>query len=342
MPSTQDTKDPKSLIGKTVDKRYIVTAYVGGGGQKHVYAVETRWKRSLCALAVMSPTVTDANDWQDAKTHFEQEADLLRELNNEHIVEVLDRFSEGHEHYLVMEYVKGQTLAQRLKKAPSGKLSESVVVRFALQILDALEYLHGFKPDPVIYRDLKPDNIMVTDRGQIKLIDFGIARFVRATTNVTAIGTPGYAPREQYYGQAEPRSDLYALGATLHHLLTGESPRAGKPFEPLKELLPDINPKLSELIMKALEQDPDRRMSSATEFKNQLDQLIVATAPPVPGGSSAQSASRPSSGLAKPAQRAPSAKTGDFKCSRCGRNYPAGSQAWFCACGGSCSVQRLV
>ena len=140
-----------------------------------------------------------------------------------------------------------------------------------MQILETLQYLHNLEP-AVVYRDLKPSNVMLGRNGQVKLIDFGIARFFLPQSNATMIGTQGYAPPEQYRGRAEARSDLYALGATMHHALSGRDPAAEPPFSfpKLKTLCPNINPALAELVDQALEYDVVHRMADAGEFKERL------------------------------------------------------------------------
>ena len=145
------------------------------------------------------------------------------------------------------------------------------MIDIALQILDTLQYLHNLQP-PVVYRDLKPSNVMLGRNGQVKLIDFGIARFFLPQSNATMIGTQGYAPPEQYRGRAESRSDLYALGATMHHALSGRDPAAEPPFSfpKLRTLCPDLNPALADLVDQALEYDVVHRMADAAEFKERL------------------------------------------------------------------------
>ena len=143
-----------------------------------------------------------------------------------------------------------------------------------MQVLATLEYLHELEP-PVIYRDLKPSNVMLTPGGQAKLIDFGIARHFAPLTNATMIGTQGYAPPEQYRGRVEIRSDLYALGATMHQALSGRDPANEPPFSfpPLRKLCPDLNPALAALVDQALAYDVVNRMRDATEFKRRLIEI---------------------------------------------------------------------
>jgi serine/threonine protein kinase len=179
-----------------VGGRYRVVKPLGGGGMKLVYLAEDlRLAARRCALAEVVDNFTDPNAQRQAITAFEREADMLARLSNEHIPRVFDRFSEQNHHYLVMEYIDGVTLEEELKRA-GGRMPEARMIDIALQILDTLTYLHGLLP-PVIYRDLKPSNVMLTAGGQAKLIDFGIARHFQPLQNATMIGTQGYAPPEQ-------------------------------------------------------------------------------------------------------------------------------------------------
>src|SRR5260370_4751106 len=258
---------PNTIIGG----RYRVIRPLGGGGMKQVYLAEDlRLAARSCALAEMVDSFTNPDMQRAAVAGLQREADMLAELSHEHSPRIYDRFSDKNHHYLVMEYVDGTTLEDSIKAA-GGKLGESDVIDTALQILDTLDYLHNLKP-PVIYRDLKPSNVMITASGQLKLIDFGIARHFLPQSNATMIGTQGYAPPEQYRGKVEVRSDLYALGATMHHALSERDPTTEPQFSfpPLKKLCPDSNPALADLVNSALSYDVSPRIPSAAEFKRRL------------------------------------------------------------------------
>jgi serine/threonine protein kinase len=260
-----------------IGNRYKIVRELGDGGMKRVYLVEDLHLNRKCALARMIDNFTTATQRRAAVSAFEREADLLAKLENIHIPQIYDRFSENKNHYLVMEYVPGRTLEQRL--TDKGQLDEAFVIDVAKQILDALVYLHGLSP-PVIYRDMKPSNVIVRGgkgANTVKLVDFGIARHFQSNEKVTIIGTPGYAPPEQYAGEPEPRSDLYALGATMHQLLTVRDPTSGKAwsFPPVLTLRPSCNPVLARLINEALAPSVETRPPSAAEFKRRL--AVVAT-----------------------------------------------------------------
>ncbi len=262
--------EPNTIIGG----RYRVVKPLGGGGMKLVYLAEDlRLAARRCALAEVVDNFTNPDAQRQAIEAFQREADMLARLNNEHIPRVFDRFSEQNHHYLVMEYVDGATLEEEMKQT-GGRLAEPRVIDIALQILDTLAYLHGLEP-PVIYRDLKPSNVMMMANGQAKLIDFGIARHFQPQQNATMIGTQGYAPPEQYRGKVELRSDLYALGATMHHALSGRDPANEAPFSfpPLATLCPSIQPALATLVDDALAYDVVHRVQSAEEFRRRLQDI---------------------------------------------------------------------
>jgi serine/threonine protein kinase len=269
---------PSTIVGG----RYRVVRSLGGGGMKLVYLAEDlRLAARPCALAEMVDSFTSPDLQQQAVAAFQREADMLAQLANEHIPRIFDRFSEANHHYLVMEYIDGTTLEDELR-AQGGKLPPAQVIEIALQILTTLEYLHNLDP-PVIYRDLKPSNVMVTRGGMAKLIDFGIARHFAPLTNATMIGTQGYAPPEQYRGRVETRSDLYALGATMHHALSGRDPAAEAPFSfpSLRKLCPDLDPALAAVVDQALAYDVVNRMRDATEFKRRLIEIKNGASEPV-------------------------------------------------------------
>src|SRR5271163_936189 len=171
-----------------------------------------------------------------------------------------------------MEFVAGGDLQGVLDKlGPKGKLAEDKVLRWARQMLDVLDFLHAQKP-PIIYRDLKPGNIMIDKDGRAMLIDFGIARFLPPGGRGTQIGSVGYAPPEQYLGKLEPRSDLYSLGATMHHLLTGRDPQLEPPFSfpPVRQLAPEVSAEVERVVMWALERDAEKRPQSAVAMLQAL------------------------------------------------------------------------
>lgn len=320
-----------------IGNRYRVTRLLGGGGMKLVYLAEDlRLAARPCALAEMIDSLTDPETQRQAQAAFQREADMLAELNHQHIPAIFDRFSEQNRHYLVMEFVDGETLEQRLK-ANGGKLDPEATIDVALQVLDTLEYLHRRNP-PIIYRDLKPSNIMTTTSGLVKLVDFGIARHFQPHSSATMIGTQGYAPPEQYRGRVDTRSDLYALGATMHQALSGRDP-AGEPpfsFPPLRKLCPDVRPELADVIGAALTYDVEQRLPDTMEFRRRLLAIKNGSSAPNPVLSKPQlnlPLNKPAAPpLPPPTQQPPPTvltASQDTACPNCSRFIPADSR--FCS-----------
>ena len=202
--------------GHLLDGRYRINKVLGQGGMGRVYlANDTRLANR--PVAVKEMILGEGLHEQKAIEDFAREARVLALISHPGIPQLIDYFAENSRHYLVMEFVAGGDLQGLLDKVgPKGRLPERVVLRWARQILEVLHFLHGQKP-PIIYRDLKPGNIMIDKDGRAMLIDFGIARFLPKGGKATMIGSPGYAPPEQYVGRAEARSDLYSQAATRHH-----------------------------------------------------------------------------------------------------------------------------
>ena len=254
--------------GTVLENRYRILNLVGRGGMGSVYkALDARLQDSPVAIKEMIVTV-DSGTLQDRIKSFEREATMLINLRHHALPRIIDFFAMPRNRwYLVMDFIEGRTLEDVAQtKAP---LAESLVLKWAEELCDVLEYLHSQRP-PVIFRDLKPANIMITNTGELRLIDFGIARhFNQDTTKDTTYGvSAGFSPPEQYgMRQTDIQSDVYALGATLHYLLTGISP-ANQPFNfsPPKDYA-NISEAVNDAVMHAVEIKPENRPSSISEFR---------------------------------------------------------------------------
>jgi serine/threonine protein kinase len=261
-----------------LDGRYRIKKVLGAGGMGRVYlANDTRLANR--PVAVKEMMIGDGVKEKKAIEDFAREARVLALLSHPGIPNLIDYFVENGRHYLVMEFVAGGNLQSMVEElGPGGKLPEAQVLRWSRQILEVLDFLHGQDP-PIIYRDLKPANIMIDKAGRAMLIDFGIARFLPRGGRGTQIGSVGYAPPEQYMGKVEPRSDLYSLAATMHHLLTGRDPQLEPPFSfpPVRQLNPAVSKQTAAAVARALDKDVAKRPSSAGEMLAALPEPPPAT-----------------------------------------------------------------
>jgi outer membrane protein assembly factor BamB/tRNA A-37 threonylcarbamoyl transferase component Bud32 len=273
--SSASTASSGGLLRKDtlLQKRYRVQGVIGVGGMGAVYkAQDLRFVnvQRICAVKEMINTATDPKVREMVVRNFEREASILATLSHPAIPQVYDYFTDGQRSYLVLEFVPGQDLEALLGNV-EGFLREEKVVEWAIQLCDVLSYLHNHEPHPVIFRDLKPSNIMLDNHQRIRLVDFGIAKVFQSGIKGTMIGTEGYSPPEQYRGTSEPRGDIYALGATLHHLLSKQDPRLEPPFSfherPIHESNPTVSKELVEVLDKALEYDINKRWGSPDELK---------------------------------------------------------------------------
>lgn len=266
--------------------RYEIAEVTGRGNMGAVYRAYDFQSDRTVAIKEMSDTALGAGQRSRAVDQFRREALLLQTLNHPNLVRVTDVFTEERRHYLVMDFVDGQSVSSLARR---GRIPEAQVRAWALQLCDALAYLHSRQPS-IVFRDLKPENIMaVEDTGQIKLIDFGIARFFDPAKDrdTIAIGTRGFMAPEALQGQTDPRSDLYSLGVTLHTLLTGFDP-AADPWHlpPANTLAADVSEELAQIVAHAVQLDPESRFQTAAEFARALGGEVSAveevTAPAAP------------------------------------------------------------
>lgn len=260
--------------------RFEVVRAIKAGGMGAVYEVmDLRLGGKTFALKEMINPGVDTEEQQVARERFVSEVRVMMTLSHRNIPRVTASFMHGNSFYFVMELVRGVDLSQKLKSEGKPGLPPGLVVGWALQVLGALEYLHGRTP-PVTHRDIKPSNLLFCEaQGRVVLIDFGIS----CTPNPGEgfwIGSRGYAPPEQQFGKPEPRSDLYALAATMHHLMSGIKPKDDFEFVDL-----DIDADLMQVLRSALTAFPQDRVASATEMKNSLLALrnVAFSLPPQDG-----------------------------------------------------------
>lgn len=259
--------------GTILNNRYEIVSVLGKGGMSNVYLVQDKKLHSRWALKEMLDVFPD-EDKTSILEQFRKEARILAGLKHPNLPRVFDYFEEKSRHYLVMEYIEGLSLKEIFEKNP--KIDPKKIVRWSIQLLDVLDSLHA---EGIIYRDLKPANVMVDRENQVYLVDFGIARLFSGGKihDTIIIGTPGFASPE-HHGRAETdgRSDIYSLGATMYYLLTridpGLTPFVFKNPSRVDSTIPE---KLSAAILKATAVDPEERFQSASEMKEYLQNEVL-------------------------------------------------------------------
>lgn len=283
-------------IGQVLQGRYRILRSLGQGGMGAVYLAEDlRLAGRMCAVKenVPDPHATPQALAQ-LRRQFQAEASVLANLDHPNLPKVSDFFSDSGNEYIVMEYIEGEDLASVLARQ-CGPLPEQPVLIWADQVLDALEYLHGQRPNPILHSDIKPANIILTPQGRIKLVDFGLVKLLdpnnpQTATIMKGMGTPGYAPLEQYAGGArhrDVRSDVYSLAATLYHLLTNLRPpdvhqRLLDPNKLLspRQAVPALSAATQAAVLKAVEIYPNGRYQTAHDFRQALGTSRAARQPP--------------------------------------------------------------
>ena len=264
--------------GQILNGRYRVIRLLGTGGMGAVYyARDPVLNRDVAIKQLQADPITGQLTAGRIRAQFQREAQILASLHHPNLPRVTDFFDEDNRQYLVMDYIEGQTLQELVQMNPRG-LPEAEVLDLADQLLSALEYIHGHH---LIHRDIKPANIRRTPDGRIFLVDFGLAKPYdpndpRTTAMIHGLGTPEYSPPEQYDAAAhtDERSDIYALGATLYHLLTGEAPisvtrRTSEPqaFRPPRATNTQLSPDVERVILRAMELERAKRFASAHDMR---------------------------------------------------------------------------
>lgn len=262
--------------GTTLVNRYLIQDVVGIGGMGSVYRARDLHFPNVVKLVAVKEMINMAPDPLVRKTivqNFEREANILATLTHPAIPRVYDYFSNEDRSYLVLEFVNGKDLESVINET-DGFLAEEQVLTWAVELCDVLYFLHTHKPDPIIFRDMKPSNVMINQHGHVVLVDFGIAKPFQAGQKGTMIGTEGYSPPEQYRGEATHLADIYALGATLHHALTRRDPRLEPPFSfaerPVRKINPAVSAEMELVINTALQYNPGDRFPDAAAMKEAL------------------------------------------------------------------------
>lgn len=297
--------------GNVLKDRYRIDKVLGEGACGTVYsAADLTIEGTFWAIKEIRESAFPPGERQEILSHFYREAEILKSLNHTGIPKVVDAFSLDSCHYMLMEHVQGRTLQELIK---SGQPDVQSVVGWALRLCQILTVLHESKPHPLIFRDIKPSNIMLTRRGRLFLIDFGIARYLNPekSGDTVALGTPGYAPPEQYgNARTDCRSDIYSLGATMYELLTDADLASFQfCFPPVAELNSSVGPALEGIIMRCLERLPEKRFQNAADLRDALIQVHRKKRAPAGGSSGSPQAglmtSNSGGSLQKPVPLAP-------------------------------------
>ena len=262
-------------------ERYAIQEIIGVGGMGSVYRARDLHFPNVLKFVAVKEMINSAPDPVIRNTivqNFEREANILVTLAHPSIPKIFDYFTHDDRSYLVEEFINGKDLEAILSQSTTF-FSEERVAGWAIELCDVLHYLHTHKPEPIIFRDMKPSNIMINQSDHVVLVDFGIAKIFRVGQKGTMIGTEGYSPPEQYRGEASPLADIYSLGATLHHSLTRRDPRLEPPFtfseRPIRQINPSVSLDFEVIVNTALQYNPSDRFQTIDDMKESL--LVLAT-----------------------------------------------------------------
>ncbi len=265
--------------------RYQIVRALGKGGMGSIFlANDTRVNNKHVVIKQMLPNYSTDEERIEAETSFQEEMKTLSQMSHPNIPTISDFFTQAGSHIIVQEFVSGEDLQKKLDAASGKGLPEKLVLGWTSQALSVLAYLEDQDPQ-VIHRDIKPANIVVDATNRVRVVDFGVAshRFRVGTPQAglnrasTAMGTPGYAPREQFEGQETTLSDMYALGATMHQLLTGRNPQGAEPlfqYPPIRTLNPNVSEQTVRIVTKALQNNIKQRYQKAAQMKVDVDAIL--------------------------------------------------------------------
>ncbi len=262
-------------IGSVIDGKYEILRKIGQGGMSVVYlAMDTHLNKQWAVKEIRKKG--NGKDDVVIVNSLLAEANMMKKLDHPSLPRIVDIIDNGETIFVVMDYIEGESLDKILLEY--GPQPEELVIGWAKQLCDVLSYLHSQKP-PIIYRDMKPANIMLKPEGNIKIIDFGIAREYKeqSLADTTVLGTKGYAPPEQYSGQTDARSDIFALGMTMHHLLTGIDPRGGEKYVPVRMWNPELSEGIEIIIDKCVQPAAENRYQNCSDLLYDLEHPDLIT-----------------------------------------------------------------
>ena len=265
-------------IGSLIDGKYRVLSQIGRGGMSVVYmAINEKANKTWAIKEVRKDGVMD---YEAVKQGLIAETDMLKNLSHPHLPSIVDVIDDKDSFLIVMDYIEGISLKSQLDEF--GAQPQEDVIKWAKQLCEVFAYLHS-RPKPIIYRDMKPGNVMLKPNGDVVLIDFGTAREFKTTSvdDTKCLGTIGYAAPEQFggMGQTDARTDIYCLGATMYHLVTGCNPSA-PPYEilPIRQINESLSAGLEQIIIKCTQQNPNNRYQSAAELMYALENYMTLDA----------------------------------------------------------------
>lgn len=262
-------------IGDTFNGRYEILKEIGHGGMSTVFLAMDKNMNKQWAVKEIRRSGRDANDEMYSHS-LQAEANMMKALDHGALPHIQDIIDQGETFCVIMDYIEGESLDKIINEY--GAQPEQQVLEWSMQICDVLSYLHSQRP-PIIYRDMKPGNVMLKPDGNIKIIDFGIAReYKQDMADTTVLGTRGYAPPEQYNGRTDPRSDIYALGMTMHHMLTGLDPRAKEyEYHPVRYWNPEISDGIEAIIERCVQPAAENRYQSCADLMYDLQHPELVT-----------------------------------------------------------------
>lgn len=262
-------------IGSVIAEKYEILKEIGRGGMSTVYLAMDKNLNKQWAVKEIRKKGNGKND-EIVVNSLLAEANMMKKLDHSALPRIVDIIDNGITIYVIMDYIEGESLDKILMEY--GAQPEELVIGWAKQLCDAFSYLHSQKP-PIIYRDMKPANVMLKPEGNIKIIDFGIAREYKeqSLADTTVLGTKGYAPPEQYSGQTDQRSDIFALGMTMHHLLTGVDPRNGEPYASVRQWNPELSEGIEVIIDKCVQPAAENRYQNCADLLYDLEHPELIT-----------------------------------------------------------------